>query len=437
MNILFVHQNFPGQFKHLAPALAADKANRVVAIADRANFRERAVCVTGIEFHTYPSPKGACAQTHHYLRGLETGVRRGQAVYRMADELRKRGFAPDLICCHPGWGEGLYLKDLFPRAKLLNYFEFFYHAEGVDVGFDPEFPATEDDRLRVRTKNALNLFNLAACDWGIAPTHWQCSLHPPEYRDRISVIFDGIRTDQVIPNPDVAVTLKTGVRLTRADEIITFAARSLEPYRGFHVFLRSLPEILRRRPKAQVLIVGRDDVSYGRVPKSGSYRQLYLNEVGASIDPARVHFLDNLPYRRYLEILQASSVHVYLTYPFVLSWSMLEAMSAGCLVIGSRTAPVEEVLIHGENGLLVDFFSTAQIADAVDQALAHPDRMQQLRDAARRTAVAGYDLKSVCLPRQLALINALAQGVLPSLFPSVSPEFPGTRRRPDSIPGLC
>lgn len=434
MNILLVHQNFPGQFKHLAPALASNPSNRVVAFGDRGNFKERTASFPGIEFHSYPTPKGASTATHHYLRGIEAGIRRGQAVYRLANQVKKN-FYPDLIFCHPGWGEGLYLKDVFPNARLLNYFEFFYHSQGVDVGFDPEFSATEDDLLRVRTKNALNLFNLAMCDWGLSPTRWQWSLHPAEYRDRVSVIFDGIPTDQVVPRTDAAVTLKTGLRLTRSDEIITFVARSLEPYRGFHVFMRSLPKILQRRPKAHVLIVGRDSVSYGRSLKTGSYRQLYLEEVGTAIDLNRVHFLGNLPYGRYLDILQLSSVHVYLTYPFVLSWSMLEAMSAGCLVVGSRTPPVQEVLRDGQNGLLVDFFSTTQIADAIERVLEHPDRMQALRDAARQTVLTDYDLRTVCLPRQLTLINGLAQGILPARPPAVLREFAGTPHLRDRVPG--
>jgi len=424
MEILLVHQNFPGQFKHLAPALAAQTGNRVIAIGDAENVQRQPGKPGVIEVHAYPTPRGACASTHHYLRGMEAGIRRGQAVYKLASALHKKGCRPDLIIAHPGWGESLYLKDVFPAAKLLSYFEFFYHPSGVDVGFDPEFPSSEDDRLRIRTKNALNLYGLHQSDWGIAPTRWQWSLHPAEYRDRISVIFDGIRTDQVKPNPEAELVLETGLRLRRDDEVITFVGRSLEPYRGFHVFLRALPEILRRRPRAQVLILGRDEVSYGRQPISGSYREQYLAELGSALDRSRVHFLGNLPYPDYLRILQLSSVHVYLTYPFVLSWSMLEALSAGCLVVGSRTPPVEEVLVHGKNGLLVDFFATTQIADAVDQVLEHPDRMQAVRNEARRTAVERYDLRSICLPRQLALINALVQGVLPPRPHPFAPALP-------------
>ena len=208
----------------------------------------------------------------------------------------------------------------------------------------------------------------------------------------------------------VTVGQRQGGTLTlgRDDEVITFVNRNLEPYRGWHVFARTLPEILRRRPKAQVLIVGGDEVSYGAKPKDGiSFRQRYWEEVADRVDASRVHFLGKLPYAQFTRVLQVSGAHVYLTYPFVLSWSTLEAMSLGALVIGSRTPPVDEVIRDGENGLLVDFFDQKGIADAVDRVFEHPDRMQALRDAARRTAVERYDLKRVCLPRQLEIIEGL------------------------------
>jgi glycosyltransferase involved in cell wall biosynthesis len=412
VKILFVHQNFPGQYRHLAPAMA-QQGNTVIGLGDAENITQQIdnpFSQAGVKLIGYNTPKGASPSTHHYIRGLESGVRRGQAIVRATMQLREQGFIPDIVCAHPGWGEALYLRDVFPEAKHLYFLEFFYRSRGSDVGFDPEFPNQLDDLFRVRTKNATLLLSLEAMDWGVSPTAWQRDQHPAVYHDRISVIHDGIDTKTVKPNSEAQVTVEGGT-LTGKDEVITYVARNLEPYRGFHIFMRSLPELLRRRPNAHVLIVGGDDVSYGRRPPEGeTYRQKYLAEVEDQIDRDRVHFLGKVPYQLYLSVLQISSAHIYLTYPFVLSWSMLEAMAAGCLVIGSATPPVEEVLRHNENGLLVDFFQTKEIVDAIDQVFADPERMQWLRENARTTVVENFDLESVCLPQHIQLIETLANG---------------------------
>lgn len=388
MNILFIHQNFPGQFRHLAGYLADNPQNRVVAISQAHAPGHPKVTARVI----YKPTRKSSANTHHYLRGMEGAVLNGQAVAKSLLKLQKQGFVPDLIIAHPAWGEALYVKDIFPTTPLLSHFEFYYHADGADVNFDPEYPLDLDGRLRIRTRNALHLLNLEACDAGVSPTYWQKSLHPAEFHSRISVIHEGIDTKVVAPNPHQSFTLPNGKVLTQADEVITYVSRNLEPYRGFHIFMRAVEKICKRRPNAQIVIVGGDDVSYGvRLANDQTYREKMLGEV--SIDPSRVSFTGKLPYAKYLALLQVSSAHIYLTVPFVLSWSMLEAMSAGCLVIGSNTPPVREVLKHGENGLLVDFFSPEQIADAVDEVFSYPDRMQALRDAARRTIVEGYEVR--------------------------------------------
>jgi len=411
VNILFVHQNFPGQYKHLAPAMA-QQGHTVVAIGEKKNLKPQAIQTlsqVGVKVIGYDTPQGASSSTHHYIRGLEAAVRRGQAVVRTSLVLREKGFLPDVVCAHPGWGEALYLKDIFPEAKHLYFLEFFYRARGSDVGFDPEFPNQLDDLFRVRTKNTTLLTSLDAMDWGVSPTQWQRDQHPAAFHQQISVIHDGINTKVVKPNPDASFPVEDqGLTLTAKDEVITYVARNLEPYRGFHTFARSLPALLRRHPNAHVLILGGDDVSYGRRPPEGqTYREKYLAEVGDQIERDRVHFLGKLPYQSYLSILQISSAHVYLTYPFVLSWSMLEAMAAGCLVIGSATPPVQEVLKHEENGLLVDFFKTEEIVQAVTRALEHPNQMQALRENARQTVVETFDLETVCLPQHIALIEKL------------------------------
>ena len=353
--------------------------------------------------------RGNSPTIHPWLQETETKVIRGEASWRTARKLRDSGFVPDIICAHPGWGESLFVKDVWPEAKLLCFFEFYYHARGNDVGFDPEFPTSEEDTCRIRLKNINNLLALEACDAGLSPTAYQRAVHPARFHDKIRVIRDGVDTDIVVPNPAVTITInESGKVLTRHDQVITFVNRNLEPYRGWHIFARALPGLLEQLPKAHILIVGGDDVSYGSRPADGvSYKQRYLTEIGDRIDPARVHFLGSIPYHAFLAVLQLSSAHIYLTYPFVLSWSMLEAMSCGALVIGSKTAPVEEVIRHGENGLLVDFFSPAAIVDAAVEVFLHPDRMQAIRENARRTVVGQYDLKRVCLPQQLNLIYEL------------------------------
>lgn len=389
MNILFIHQNFPGQFKHLASFFARDPRHRVVAIA-QTNAPGLPDVPNMLVYRPARSPGD---KTHHYLRGMEHAVLNGQAVAKVLLRLRDAGYLPDLVIAHPGWGEALYVKDVFPTAKLIGYFEFYYHAEGADVGFDPETPAGLDDRLRIRTRNALHLLNLELCDAGICPTDWQKSLHPVAFQHKLSVIHEGIDTQHVVPDQSAFFTLPNGWVLSQKDEVVTYVSRNLEPYRGFHIFMRAVEKICEHRPNAHIVIAGGDDVSYGkRLADGRSYREKMLQEV--RIDPERVHFVGKLPYRDYLTLLQVSSAHIYLTVPFVLSWSMLEAMSAGCLIIGSDTPPVREVIRHGENGLLVDYFSPLQIAGTIDQVFAHPDRMQAIRDQARKSVVSRYEARN-------------------------------------------
>jgi glycosyltransferase involved in cell wall biosynthesis len=408
MNLLFLHQNFPGQFRHIAAHFAAGSANRVVAIFDVANRLRAAAAHPGIELRPYASPSGAHAATHGFVRGHEAAVRRGLAATAAAKALLAEGFVPDLIVAHPGWGDALFLRDVFPAARIVQHAEFFYQAAGADVGFDPEFPPLADAAYRVRMKNTTQLLSMEQADLLIAPTQWQKSRFPALLGERIAVAHEGIDTTLVRPDPRVRITLaKAGVTLSAGDEVVTYVARNLEPYRGFHVFMRALPGLLRARPRARVLIVGGDQVSYGSKPADGeTWRARMLAEVGGQIDAGRVHFLGRLPYESYLRLLQVSAVHAYLTYPFVLSWSMLEAMAAGCMVVGSRTAPVEEVIKHGENGWLVDFFDHRQLAEALAGALEERSRLDGIRQAARRTVVERFDLTTVCLPRQLEILQA-------------------------------
>ena len=408
MKILFIHQNFPGQFKFLAPALAAQGHTVVAMTMQKVELK----VWQGVQLVPYRAGRGTTPGVHPWVSDFETKTIRGEACFRAALKLREMGFTPEVIIAHHGWGESLFIKEVWPKAKLGIYCEFYYHPDGADVGFDPEFPRKDEGEVcRLRLKNLNNLLHFEHADAGISPTHWQASTFPPNFRSKITVVHDGIDTDAVAPCPDVSVTLGNQQVLTKKDEVITFVNRNLEPYRGYHIFMRALPQILRQRPEARVLIVGGEDVSYGARPASGqSWKEIYINEVRPQINDAdwnRVHFLGNVPYQSFIPLLQLSTVHVYLTYPFVLSWSLLEAMSAGCAVVASDTRPLHEAITHNQTGQLVDFFDVSQLAATVCALLRDTELRQKIGALARSFARQHYDLKTICLPRQMAWVNGL------------------------------
>ena len=416
MNILFIHQNFPGQFKFLAPALVK-QGHKVLGMTMQ---KTEAKDWQGVTLVPYTANRGTTANVHPWVSDFETKTIRGEACFKAALQLKASGFVPDVIIAHHGWGESLFLKEVWPQAKLAIYCEFFYHPQGADVGFDPEFPPTDPgDACRLRLKNLNNLLHFEVADAGISPTHWQASTFPEGFRQKITVVHDGIDTVAVAPNAAVGLTLKKAdgqdLPLTRQDEVITFVNRNLEPYRGYHVFMRALPELLKRRPHARVLIVGADDVSYGARPTQAQnggtkWKDIFANEVRPHISDAdwqRVHFLGHVPYQYFIPLLQLSSVHVYLTYPFVLSWSLLEAMSAGCAIVASDTQPLHEAIAHNETGRLVNFFDFKALTQEVCDLLDNPAERARLGANARAFAQQNYDLQTVCLPKQLAWVEGL------------------------------
>jgi glycosyltransferase involved in cell wall biosynthesis len=378
MRILVIHQNFPGQFGHLVHAWAKRPGWDVRGLG-----RETAPGLPGFtQLTRYRLARAGHRQQHPYLRQMEAATLHGQAVARALLAMKQTGFTPDVILAHPGWGETLYVKDVYPNARLIHLCEWYYNSDGADLGFDPEFPISFDDRARIRTWNALHTLNLTLCDAAVSPTHWQRSRHPQIFQPKISVQHEGIATAELGPDATASITTPSGVTLKAGDPVITYAARNLEPYRGFHIFMRALERIQRAHPTCQALIVGGNEVSYGKRPKDApNWRTKMLQEV--SLDPARTHFLGKVPYAQYLRVLQVSAAHVYLTYPFVLSWSLLEAMGCGAPIIASDTAPVREVLRDRVNSRLVNFFDTNALEQNVQEALEHPQGMHGLRDKAR------------------------------------------------------
>lgn len=399
MRILFLHPNFPAQFRHLAVALGKDSNNQVVFGTAR-----KEGSLPGVYKAIYAPSREAHPQTHHYVRPLESAVLQGQAIYRLGNQLKAQGFIPDVVYGHSGWGPTLFVKDIFPNAKLLCYFEWFYHAHGSDADFDPADPLDADAEARIRIKNAPILIDLYSCDRGLSPTDWQRQQFPPEFQNKIKVHHDGIDTQFFQPQPGAKLFLpRINLDLREVPEIVTYVARGMEPYRGFPQLIETVALLQKKRPQCHVVIVGENRVAYGKsLPNGKTYKDLMLEKV--PLDLNRVHFTGLLPYPEYLQVLQASSVHLYLTRPFVLSWSMLEALSTGCLIVASNTAPVTEMIQDGVNGLLVDFFSPEEICDRIEEALDNPEQMAQIRAQARETILERYDLAQL-LPQHLQWIQ--------------------------------
>jgi glycosyltransferase involved in cell wall biosynthesis len=395
MRILFLHPNFPAQFRHLAAFLGKNCQHQVFFATNRREGQ-----IPGVQKVIYEKSRTAKPETHHYVRPLENAVLEGQAVYRLAQKLKEQGFIPDVVYGHSGWGPTLFIKDVFPKTRLLSYFEWFYRAFGSDADFDPGDPINADDQARIRIKNAPILLDLYGCDRGLSPTYWQRQQFPPEYHQKITVLHDGIDTNYFHPQPGAKLILpRLNLDLSEVDEIVTYVARGMEPYRGFPQLIETISILQKRRPQCHFVIVGQNRVAYGKsLPNGLSYKEMMLAKF--PLDSSRVHFTDLIPYSEYLQVLQASSVHIYLTRPFVLSWSMLEALATGCLVVASNTAPVTEVIEDGVNGLLVDFFSPAAIADRVEAVLNRRDSMARIRQKARETILERYDLAKL-LPQHI------------------------------------
>jgi len=400
MNVLFVHNNFPAQFKHVAARLHRDGAGWLAAIG-----AETSAAVEGVDLRRYKAP-GGLADAHNFSRRFESECRRAERVMFAALQLKTDGFRPDLIIAHCGWGETLPLRSVFPDARLVVYCEFYYRPVGQDVGFDSETGQFGVDGLvGLNAKNASTLIALAECDFGISPTPWQKSTYPSEFQSKIHVAHEGVDTRWIAPDPTAIFEAPGGPRLSRDDEVVTYFARGMEPMRGFHVFMRAIPEILRRRPRAHIVLVGAEEVSYGNPPPdSRDWKTHCLRELLPHFDLSRVHFLDPLPHPLLRKLMQVSTVHVYLTYPFVLSWSCVEALSAGCAIVASDTAPVRDVIVDDENGVLTPFHDHDALAAAICDLAGDAERRARYSGQARETALAAFDLLA-CVDRTLQILG--------------------------------
>ena len=406
MKLLFVHQNMPGQYRELIQWLAASGDHEIYFLTQRKEPPK----LPGVQTVIYKPHHVPKQDAYGLSKVWEQATGAGFGAASAAMQLEKdRGFRPDIVIGHVGWGELTFFKQVWSDVPIIGFFEYYYNLTGGTVGFDPEQPITEHTAFLNHARNAVPLTNIETVDLGHSPTYWQRDRFPQSFHDKIYVCHDGIRTDKLLPDPEVALNLgRVEQPVTRQDEILTYVARNMERTRGFHIFMRALPRIQALRPNVRVLLIGGNDTSYGgKSDIPGGLRAEMEAEVGHLLDWSRIHFLGQVPYDQYQKIIQIGRCHVYLSMPFVLSWSLLEAMSMQATVVASDVPSVREVIDHGENGLLVDFFDHDALADQVATVLSRPQEFAHLGPAARRHVVSEYDFLTKCLPEHIAQINSL------------------------------
>lgn len=394
MKILFIHQNYPGQYREILPRLCAQEGHDVRFLTQRKST-PTPVGHTIVRYSLDPLPEKLHPYTAWYQRCIANAIGAAQACAR----LKSDGFTPDVIVGHAGWGELIFVKEVYPDTPLLGYFEYYFIPKGGLVGFDPEFPPAKDISARLHARNAPNFLTVEKCDDGYTASTWQKQTYPALFHDKIKVFHEGIRTDTLEPQPDFDDRIEVGGHVfSPQDECVTFIARNLEPARGIHTLMRSLPDLQKRRHRARVIIIGGDDVSYGARLKDGTFREQLTQELGDRIDLSRVHFVGRVPYPTLIKLLHLSRCHVYLTAPFVISWSMLEAMALGKIIVASDVAPVRTHIKDGETGYLVDFFSPTALAEKIAFVLENERNLNHIKSGARKHVVDNYDFNTVCYP---------------------------------------
>ncbi len=385
--VLFVHNNFPAQFRDLALTLLAR------GVPCRAIAAASAPGIPDVRMARYRLPRSSTPGILPLATRAEADMIRGTAALGGARALKEDGFDPEVIIGHPGWGGTLFLDEVFPQARRIAFAEFYYHGRGLDIDFDTEFfTLTEDAVLKGKTKNAGMNLAYAEADVIVAPTQFQASTLPRVYRPLTRIIHEGVDVEAIRPAPAAPFALDDGRVIAPGTPVITHVNNYLEPLRGLHIFLRALPRLLEAQPRAQVLIIGSEKSSSygGQAPEGATWKQVCLDSVAGRLNMSRVHFLGRVEHARMLDALRLSTAHVYYSYPFVLSWSLTEAMAAGCYIIGSDTPPLRDAIEDGVSGRLLPFFDVDALSTAMIGACADPGGFTAQRQAARAAAVAKF-----------------------------------------------
>lgn len=408
MNILFVHQNYPGQYREIVPRLAATGAHKIVFLTQRRGVPKQKDHVVV----TYQPDHVPAQNAYPYTKWFEQTTGAGVGAAKTCGKMNAQGFKPDIIVGHVGWGEMTFIKEIWPDVPHIGYFEYYFIPQGGCLNFDPEFPERPNIAALLRARNAMNYLSYMAMDGGHTATQWQKETYPPLFHDKIDVMHEGVRADLLLPDHDSDIKVDLAdPPFTRGDKLVTFIARNLEPIRGVHSFLRALPRLQASTPDARIAIVGGDEVSYGaQLGEGETYRARLVRELGDKVDWSRVHFLGRIPYDKLMGLLKLSRCHIYLTAPFVISWSMLEALALEKTVIASDVKPMHPFIEHEKTGFLVDFFSPDQIAETIADVLAHPDGHRDIGKAARQRILDSYDFETRCYPQFIGLLNRFLPG---------------------------
>lgn len=404
--ILFIHNNFPAQFVHIA-SVARAQGYEIASIG----------CSTAKDFQgvvpwRWSIERGSTPGMFDHATRVEADLIRAEAAATQARKLKATGFVPDLIIGHPGWGETVHIPIIFPGVPIILFGEYFYQPVGGDVGFDLEFESRSDAQdMRVHAKNATMALAYAGASVIVCPTAFQASTFPIGLQKSIRIIHEGISLENASKRPEATFRLPNGVVLDVSQPIITFINRDLERLRGFHIFMRALPAFMAKCPDAQVIVIGSDSGGGygGKLANQETWKAKMLKEVGDRIDQSRLHFVGRVPHTEMINALSLSSAHVYYTYPFVLSWSLVEAMACECLILGSDTGPVRDAVTHGETGILNDFFDVDALSNAMIDACVNPSKYENMRKAARKTAISQFDKDTVGIPAWMALIKEMIE----------------------------